>query len=117
MPDDERVRLAAGISAFEQDTRTAQLSPVQKAVRPLVYIFVFATLAALIAVVSVWVAKLPAVPGSNATPAQVATYRELTGIAEDSAKALLEELFTKALLPLLLAFGGVLLGTKLKNND
>jgi hypothetical protein len=117
MPDEERVRLEADINTFTKDMRAAQLTPVQRAARPLVYVFVLGTLAALITVVAVWVAKLPAVPSSNASPAQIATYRELTGIAGDSAKDLLEEIFTKALLPLLLAFGGVFLGTKLKNND
>lgn len=117
MPEDERAHLEAGITAFERDTRAAQLTPMQQAARPLVYIFVLGALAALIVVVGVWVAKLPAVPGPSATVEQIAAYRELTVIAADSAKDLLEEVFTKALLPLLLAFGGVYFGTKLRNSE
>ncbi len=89
---------------------------MQRAARPLVYVFVCATLLSLIAVVAVWVLKPPAVPPPGADERTIATYRELTGIAGDPAKDLLEEIFTKALLPLLLAFGGALIGRNLKKD-
>ncbi len=93
------------------------LSPLQQAAKPFVWVFVLGILVLLGIVVYVWISKLPPVPALGADDKAIATYRELTDIAKSSAEGLIEEIFTKALLPLLLLFAGVFVGRSLKKSD
>jgi hypothetical protein len=61
--------------------------------------------------------KLPVVPQLGTNPGEISTYRDLTDIAKESAEGLLDDIFTKALLPLLLLFAGIFVGRKLKLPD
>lgn len=112
-----RAEIERGVKAFERDTQAAPLTPLQQAARPFVWVFVAAVIFALLSVVAVWIAKLPAVPSVSAKPDEIATYRDLTDIAKESAEGLLDDIFTKALMPLLLLFAGIFIGKKLKTDD
>lgn len=113
-PDERNSReFEEKVKALIADSQVKELSPLQAAYTNLTWAVVLSLIASVGFIAWVWHSKLPPLPPLNGSAEEISHYRELTEIANEDVKNLVETVIAKVLLPVLTLITGVLIGRKI----
>jgi hypothetical protein len=114
-PQDKRdsAEFEEKVKALIANSQVRELSPLQTAYTNLTWAVVLSLIVSVGFIAWVWHSKLPPLPPLNGSADEISHYRELTEIANEDVKNLVETVIAKVLLPILTLFTGVLIGRKI----